>query len=267
MNTKTREEVIDGYKALLMPNRGISKSEALKALDISDPYLKKLGIRPKDLRKEVGIYYSTTKTKEELESMVLEWLKKQPCYYTASGIAIALDLDPSLLLNVHHIDIEKLNAMAGHVYHGSSSIEKLAHQYLYDAGFKIVCQKTYPDLRDKGCLRYDFWLPEYNVLIEIDGRQHKEVFSWRGHDHERDVKHDRMKDEYARAHNIPLFRVDETPHKTYKARLFDLIEKIKGLPRVSEEVHTDSNCGELPPDNAEDNPQPSSISDQLEFDF
>ena len=256
MNTKTREEVIEGYKELIKAKRGIRKAEALRLLDISDPYLKKLGIRPKDLRKDVGIYYSTTKTKEELEAMILEWLKKQPCYYPASGIAIALDLDPSLIRHVHHIDGEKLNAMAGHVYHGASAIEKLAHQYLYDAGLNPVSQKTYPDLRDRGRLRYDFWIPEYNVLIEIDGRQHRGP-SWGTHNYERDMQHDRMKDEYAAAHNIPLFRVYELPHKTYKKRLLDLIEHIKGLPRVNEEVHTDSNCGELPPGNAEDNPQPS----------
>lgn len=66
--------------------------------------------------------------------------------------------------------------------------------------------------KDLGELRYDFYLPKYNRLIEFDGRQHynpsslwddKESFEMRQH-------RDKIKNEYAKNHNIDLVRIPYT---------------------------------------------------------
>lgn len=60
-----------------------------------------------------------------------------------------------------------------------------------------------------GLLRFDFYLPDYNVLLEYDGKQHYEWIpgmmtksAW-----ERLLKHDRMKDQFAKNHRIKLIRL------------------------------------------------------------
>ena len=55
--------------------------------------------------------------------------------------------------------------------------------------------------------RYDFYLPEYNRLIEFDGRQHyQEINYFRNKLLERKNK-DIVKNEYAKSHHIELIRI------------------------------------------------------------
>jgi len=44
--------------------------------------------------------------------------------------------------------------------------------YLKDVGIRYEQQKVFKDLKCNWFLRYDFYLPEYNILIEYDGEQH-----------------------------------------------------------------------------------------------
>ena len=58
---------------------------------------------------------------------------------------------------------------------------------------------------DLGNLRYDFYLPNYNRLIEFDGEQHYRDSGW-GLAY--DVKQrDQIKNDYAKLHNIQLVRI------------------------------------------------------------
>ena len=51
---------------------------------------------------------------------------------------------------------------------GESKIEL----YLNKRGISFVREKTFPDCKRIQPLRYDFYLPDYNILIEYDGPQH-----------------------------------------------------------------------------------------------
>ena len=68
-------------------------------------------------------------------------------------------------------------------------------EYTYDS-------ELFNDLRGIGgrILRYDFYLPKYNLLIEFQGRQHEKEEKGFG-DFERQQEHDRRKREYAKEHN------------------------------------------------------------------
>lgn len=74
-------------------------------------------------------------------------------------------------------------------------------------------QKSYDDLRGEskhGILRYDFYIPEYNYLIEYDGEQHFKAgnFGWNDESHhEKTKQRDEIKNEYCRKNNIPLIRI------------------------------------------------------------
>lgn len=73
-----------------------------------------------------------------------------------------------------------------------------------------ICFKKEYVFNDFPQRRYDFYLPEYNKLIEFDGRQHY-VFqnNWlqSREEFEQGLKRDIEKNEYAQKHNIPLIRI------------------------------------------------------------
>lgn len=67
-------------------------------------------------------------------------------------------------------------------------------------------EKWYEDCKDIKPLPFDFYLPDYNTLIEFDGQHHFEpTFG------EKNLlatqKHDEMKDEYCKKNNIRLIRI------------------------------------------------------------
>lgn len=61
-----------------------------------------------------------------------------------------------------------------------------------------------------GNLSYDFYLPNYNLLIECQGIQHEKFtkgFHESKKDFEKQLEHDRRKREYAKEHNINLLEI------------------------------------------------------------
>lgn len=102
--------------------------------------------------------------------------------------------------------------------------EAALYKLLVDMGYEVTKQKKYDNLKDKGLLPYDFYLPKYNLLIELDGMHHYKPVPYYSNEmteKERDMEkldaeirfHDRqrkdkMKDKYAKDNNIPLLRID-----------------------------------------------------------
>ena len=73
-------------------------------------------------------------------------------------------------------------------------------------------EKTFPDLIDKGSLRFDFYIPSINMCIEFDGEQHfKPVGHWGGDDAFKAIqKRDKIKDDYCIDNGINLIRIQYT---------------------------------------------------------
>lgn len=72
-----------------------------------------------------------------------------------------------------------------------------------------VREKTYPDLKH-GKLRFDFYLPTMNILLEVDSELHfQEIkkFHKKYNDFTHAQENDRIKNSYALAHNIRLYRI------------------------------------------------------------
>ena len=77
------------------------------------------------------------------------------------------------------------------------------------ANIKFEREKTFSDLKG-GKFRYDFYLPLYNILIEVDGEQHfKQVkkFQKTRKDFLHQQENDRRKNSYALANKITLIRI------------------------------------------------------------
>ena len=77
----------------------------------------------------------------------------------------------------------------------------------------FIRQKTFEGCKGKfRKLLFDFYLPEYNMLIEYDGRQHFEAFDFFGGNKglQRVKLYDKIKNEYAEKNNIKLIRIKYT---------------------------------------------------------
>lgn len=74
---------------------------------------------------------------------------------------------------------------------------------------KMIREKTFQDLKH-GNFRFDFYLPERNILIEYDGQQHFQqvpFFQKTRADFQKTQEYDRRKNSYALAKNISLYRI------------------------------------------------------------
>lgn len=90
---------------------------------------------------------------------------------------------------------------------GEQKIENLLIKY----NIKYEDQKTFNNLRgvNDGLLPYDFYLPEYNLLIEFQGEQHEHPIECFGGEEKFKVQqeHDKTKREYSKLHKINLLEI------------------------------------------------------------
>ena len=87
--------------------------------------------------------------------------------------------------------------------------EYIINEFLLDNDVKFETQKTFEGLigLGGGNLSYDFYLPDYNLLIEFQGQQHecyKKGFHKNKEDFQKQVKHDRRKFNYAINNKIDI---------------------------------------------------------------
>lgn len=80
---------------------------------------------------------------------------------------------------------------------------------LTENGIAFEKEKTFSDLKGSknGFLRYDFFLPDYNILLEFDGKQHFQEVSFFRNSLEERQKYDSIKDTYAERHGYTLIRI------------------------------------------------------------
>lgn len=83
--------------------------------------------------------------------------------------------------------------------------EERIRKYLELNKIEYIQEKRFDDCRDNKPLPFDFYLPNHNLIIEFDGRHHFEE-KGRGN-YEITVKHDKIKNQYCKEHNINLLRI------------------------------------------------------------
>ena len=92
----------------------------------------------------------------------------------------------------------------------TSKGENLIKQILEKRNIKFIHNKNCLDFLGK--LRPDFYLPDYNLIIEYDGRQHfKPVKFWGGDEGLlKTQERDKLKTQLCEEHNIKLVRISYT---------------------------------------------------------
>lgn len=111
----------------------------------------------------------------------------------------------------------------------SSGSQKIEH-YFISHNIEYSKEYSFPDLRDKTSLRFDFAVMNNGhlvFLVEFDGPQHfKPVSIFGGEDYLSTLQlHDNMKDEYCRANNIALKRISYEQEDLIEQILSDAIKE------------------------------------------
>jgi very-short-patch-repair endonuclease len=99
-------------------------------------------------------------------------------------------------------------------YCKSSKGEKEIAKRLKKRHIKFLTEKTFAGLKDNISLRFDFYLPDFNLVIEYDGRQHFEPVTFGGVSEEKAKenfikakKRDCIKNNYCKENGIRLIRI------------------------------------------------------------
>ena len=82
--------------------------------------------------------------------------------------------------------------------------ERIVRQWLESHNIKFEPQKRFSDCCDKRPLPFDFYLPDYNAVIEYNGLQHYTARDYFGGEKALAYtqRHDKMKEEYCKNNNI-----------------------------------------------------------------
>lgn len=100
-----------------------------------------------------------------------------------------------------------------------STGEMLIRTILEDYNIDFVQEMKFDDCRDIKCLPFDFYLSEYNIIIEFDGIQHFQETKYM--DYETTKRHDQIKNEYCKNNNIDLLRIPYWDKKNIKDILIE----------------------------------------------
>lgn len=82
-------------------------------------------------------------------------------------------------------------------------------------------QKTFDGCKDKAKLRFDFYLPKYNMCIEYQGKQHYSVWKWNIPEQELEnlQRRDQIKRDFCKSENIRLLEIPYWEIKNIEAIL------------------------------------------------
>jgi len=111
-----------------------------------------------------------------------------------------------------------------------SNGERKIRLYLNEKNIKYIFEKRFKNCKYKYCLPFDFYLPDYNICIEYDGKQHFESIDFFGGEkrlNEQIIK-DNIKTEYCKNNNIKLIRIK------YNEDIYKILELIFNYSNESE---------------------------------
>ena len=92
---------------------------------------------------------------------------------------------------------------------GIENFAKMIKEYLDNNDIDYVFQKRFNDCKNQKTLRFDFWLPKHEIIIEYDGKQHYEPINFFGGAYlfEKMQNNDKIKNEYAVRMGYYLLRI------------------------------------------------------------
>ena len=115
--------------------------------------------------------------------------------------------------------------------------ENAIKDFLEDNNILFETQKGFENCRNKRILKFDFYLPDYNLCIEYQGAQHYKSVDYFGgvKGFENSQKRDNIKRDFCKSNGISLLEIPYTKFDYIAEILNDIINKRK-LNKEVEEV-------------------------------
>lgn len=114
------------------------------------------------------------------------------------------------------------------LYHNENIIADILDRW----GFEYTMQQRFPDCKDINTLPFDFYLNDYNVVIEYDGEQHYFPIFKSKYSDDQNInrlkyiqRHDEIKNQYCKDNNIILIRIPYWDNDDIEYILFDNFRK------------------------------------------
>lgn len=228
--------IVDRYKQMILEaGRPVKLYQLGVAIGLSETELSRIyryGIDWEKIHEDCGIKWhlnSQLPCKEDVENQLRLLISERQRYVTRDELAEVLEVSGSSL-SFHKVGIEEIN-----LEFGFTPLWRSFEMYVGE-----IFKELYPDVTlelqktfDNCCsnpedkrtkLKFDFYCPEMNLLIEVDGPSHWNPNSFWYDDEV--VRRDRFKDEYAQRSGISLIRVRYRPG----LKRSDIEEILSGIP-------------------------------------
>ena len=110
--------------------------------------------------------------------------------------------------------------------------EKKIKKFLIENNIKFYQEKIFKECFFKKELPFDFYIPEYNLLIEYDGEHHFMPIKLFGGQENFELiqKKDKIKNEWAKRNKIKLIRINYKEYKNINKILEELFKNKKSIP-------------------------------------
>jgi hypothetical protein len=116
---------------------------------------------------------------------------------------------------------------------GSSKGEDVVYETLIKFGFvengDFFCEHSFDECKNKKNLYFDFYLPNYNLCVEYNGKQHYEMIEFFGGKQEfkNMKKRDKIKQDYCYNNNINLLIIPYWDFDNIEQILYDILKQIE----------------------------------------
>lgn len=129
-----------------------------------------------------------------------------------------------------------INRLSSHPAFSMSNGECLAVEYFNKHNIKYIGQKRFDECKDVNTLPFDFYLPDYNLIVEIMGEQHEHpVEAFGGQEKfESQIRHDKMKRDYLNQHKIHCLDIWYYEFKQMESMILDKIQQIINNTKLTE---------------------------------
>lgn len=216
------------YQLLSKAQMYMSNQQVAVKLNVRAAWLRQK-LDMSEARRQTGNDVKPRRDFDAIAWQAVQYIKDRNRYVTLNQLLDEFHMDYQATYAKLPYNIQRLNQLAGFQPTNRSAIQ----QYVYDklksvfGQQHVQCQKSFQDLKSSKNhkLRFDFYIPSINVLIQVDGRQHYQVDNFMCT--QQLLANDRLKQQYAQKKHIKLIRIPLTTYTDFYTRVDNIMQQLE----------------------------------------